>query len=900
MVNFFQIIEWFNSIFNLSQSVKPVVEQIKQGTKTKTLDGIQFIDFEEPSLSNIQELNKILRENGLEEIDEELLKPALLDIEQVLERMQQDFTDDELSKAIEIPIEIEQTPEFRQIEIDLADVCAPSQIEETPEFTEKEIIDAACEVPIPEKRDVTEVKQIPTSEPTENLQLEDSALPNPSDQAFDQLIQEAKNTVESDIFPKNSPDCIAKMKEIAAGVQEKVKRYSDIKNKIQEIQLDYYYETITDSYYQSFLDGYGEVDRLRGELESLRGLADEKSKARSTEIQKKLLGITKDYDFAADRSDVQSKMEEIIWSFSNQFDIEIESGFLGLFETSPLIKINKEKAPLSGKIKDIPDELIRYLDTVQKDGSNSASEITERAKKTEKELDDSFLSTVASVKYYSFAFGLNQFIQNESIEQEFKDIATAHRAAAEEITKKYLDLKEQERKTQEEIDGINKQVTSELANMDCKSKEVPAKVEAGKDLNFKNVSKNPTIFDYAWWLKFSGLATLVNLVPVHWPVGLLIPTPGGLIKVPFPIIWFPIFVAPTDKLIAVLFIGQCGILPCPYLFLQHFLPIPIGPFQSNNPYFAAAIGGPVNISNHEPLPPNSLPKFDLVFAALNSVLDAFRNNLPLDINALVTEVQNQLEQVEGSAQRYLAVSQNEIKSIIENAKKQATQAVTSAKQSAEAAIKQAQEEGQRMIEAAKQRYQDAAALAEATLAITRGIQGNIDAANKMIEDARRFASEITVNAEAQAEALKKAAEDTVKGIIQNGKQVYEQKLQEIEQLEEQYNETVKTLREFIDKISVPTIDLGAINLSVLLSSYTLALGSLKALAADLSPKAVQFGFPTEISPKFSASLPIFKDELPPWERLSILNIPLLFFLWKWCKSGKFVGGFLPESIFGPI
>ena len=393
---------------------------------------------------------------------------------------------------------------------------------------------------------------------------------------------------------------------------------------------------------------------------------------------------------------------------------------------------------------------------------------------------------------------------------------------------------------------------------------------------------------------------MVNLVPVHWPVGLLIPTPGGLIKVPFPIVWFPIFVAPTDKLIAVLLIGQCGILPCPYLFLQHFLPIPIGPFQSNNPYFAAAIGGPVNISNHEPLPPDSLPKFDLVLSALNSILDAFRNKKLIDINALLTEVQNQLEEVQNSAQRYLAVSQKNINAIIENAKSQALQSVTSAKNTAEAAIRQAKESGQRMIDDAKRRYEDANALAAATLTITRGVQENIDAATRMVNDARRFATEITLDAEEKARALQQQANETVKGIIENGKQVYEQKLQEIQQFEDQYNETVKTLRELIDRIQVPSIDLGLIDLSVLLTAYTLALGSLKALAADLSPKAIQFGFPTEISPQFSASLPIFMDELPPWERLSVLNIPLLFFLWKWCKSGKFVGGFLPESIFGPI
>ena len=900
MIDFQQIIGWFNSIFKLSSDVQPVIRHIKENTKTKTLDGIQFIDFEEPSLSNIQQLNAILKENGLEEIDEELLKPSLLDIEQVLQRMQQDFTIDELAKAIEEPVVIDPGQEFRPIEIDLADICVPQQTTETPEFSEKELIDAACEPtpPVPEK--VATIQEVPTTVPSEDLQVDDSFLPEPSDDSFNQLLQEAKNSVESDIFPKNGPDCIAKMKDIAKKVQEKVNTYTDVKNKIQEIQLDYYYETIVNSYYQAFLNGYGEVDRLKDELNNVLSSTDQKSKERAAEIQKILSTINKDYAFASDRSDVQEKMEEIIFGFSNQFDIEIESGFLGLFQSSPLIKINKEKTPLSGKVKDIPDELLRYLDTAQKDSTDSAEKITEQAKKTEKDLDDAFLSTVASVEKYSFAFGINQFLEKEAIEPDFLDIANENKAKQEEISKKYLDLKEKERKTQEDIDNINKEISSELANMNCKSKEVPAKVEAGKDLNFKNVSKNPTIFDYSWWLKFSSLATLVNLVPVHWPIGLLIPTPSGLIRIPFPIIWFPIFVAPTDKLIAVLFIGQCGILPCPYLFLQHFLPVPVGPFQSNNPYFAAAIGGPVNISNHEPLPPATLPSFGLVFEALGKILENFRNGVSVDVNSLITEVQNQLEQVQNSAQRYLALSQKDINAIVENAKKQALQTVQSAKQTAEAAIKQAQENGQMMIDDARKRYQDANLLSAVTLSITREVQQKVNDAQKMIEDARRLASELTFDAEAQAKALKEKAEQTVKAIIENGKQAYEQKLQEIQQLEDQYNETVKTLRDLIDKISVPTIDLGLINLSVLLSSYSLALGSLKALAADLSPKAIQFGFPTEISPQFSASLPIFKDELPPWERLSIINIPLLFFLWKWCKSGKYVGGFLPESIFGPI
>lgn len=900
MINFQQIIEWFNYISKLLKDLQPTVNEIKSNLKTKTIDGVQFVDFDQPTISNIQKLNQILKENGIKEIDEELLKPALLDMEQILQAMQNDFTQEELSKALEKPVIEEPIQDVTKAEIELADVCTPEQEEQTPNFEENELIDAACDPSLPVEKKPIPVQEIPVIPPSINLEIDNSPLPEAPDSAFDQIIESAKGAPDSDLFPKNGPDCIAKMKEITETVQEKTKAYIDIKNQIQEIQVNYYYETIVSTYYQSFIDGYGEVTRLNNEKKDLLKLNDQKSKDRLKEIQIKLLGIRKEFKFAESKSDVQERMEEIIWTFSNQFDIDIDSGFLGLFSGPPIIKINKDKVPISGKIKDIPDELISYIDKLDKQKPDASKEITSRAKKTEEDLEAAFIDTVAAVKYNSFAFGLNQFLDKESIEPEFQSAADSIKKSQEELEKKYLDLKEKEKKSQEEIDGINKYISEELGKINCKMTETPVTEEAGKNPNYKNVSKNPTIFEYNWWIRFCQIATIVNLVPVHWPVGLVIPSPAGLIKIPLPIIWVPVFIGPTDKLLAVLIIGQCGIIPCPYLFLLHFLPIPIGPFLSNNPYFALAIGGPTKISEHDPLPPSTVPSFDLVFAALNSILDSFRNGITADVNALLTEVKNQLEDVEKSALKYLADAEKNGQKILQNAKNQALQTLNSAKDTATAAIALAQEEGQRMIEDAKKRYKDANLISAVTLTITRGVQEKINEATRILEEARKTADELIKNAEEQVKGLKDRAQKTIDGIIETGKKAYEQKVQEIEQLKEQYDEIVKTLRDFIDKIKIPAINLELINLSVLLSSFTLALGALKALAADLSPKAIQFGFPTEISPSFSSLLPMLDDELPVWERLSFDNIPFLLFVWKWCKSGKYVGGLLAESIFGPL
>lgn len=900
MINFNQITQWFNGISKLLTDVRPVIKEIEDRTEVKTIDGIQFVDFDRPSVSNIQQLNEILRQNGLEEIDEDLLKSSLIDIDQIVQFMQNDFTEEELARAIEAPVGLDQPEDVTQLDIDLANICDPVDETSEPEFTESEFVAAACDVVAPPAEKPRTIEQVPIIEPVIDTSTETTPLPGVQDSIFSQIVESAKDAPESPLFPKNAPDCIQKMKDLTEGVQRKVKEYTDVKSKIQEIQLDYYYETISNSYYQSFIKGYGEVERLRKELEQYSLAVDEKSRQKQEEIRKKLSKIKEDYAFAATRSDVQEKLESVIWGFSNQFDIDIDSGFLGLFQTDPLVKINKEKLPLSGKVKDIPDAFLGYVDSVDKQDPSSTEEITEGGKKVEKDMEQAFLETVASVQYYSFAFGLNQFLEGDAISSQFQSFADEVLRSQEEVSKKYLDLRRIEEDAQKEIDGISRFITEELSKMDCKSVETPVQEEPGGDINFRNVSKGPTIFEYNWWVKFCKIATLVNLVPVHWPVGLIIPSPAGLIRVPLPIVWIPVFIAPTDKLVAVLLIGQCGILPCPYLFLLHFLPFQLGQFQSNNPYFALAVGGPVDISNHRPLPSNSIPSFNLVFPALNALLDSFRNGVTTDINAILSEVENQLEGVRSSAQGYLLNALRNSDLLIENARNQALQTINAAKQTAQAAIKAAQEEGRMMIEDARRRYTDANDLSEATLAITRGVQGKINEATRIADEAKALANRLIFDAQQEAIGLRERAQQTVNGILENGRSAYNQKVNEIAQLKGQYDEIVKTLRDLIDKISVPAMDIGSLNLSALLLSYTLSLGGLKSLAADISPKAIQFGFPAEISPQFSASLPMFVDELPPWERLSLLNIPFLFFVWKWCKAGKYVGGFFPESLFGPI
>jgi hypothetical protein len=430
-----------------------------------------------------------LRQNGLEEIDEALLDVPAIDIEAVIQQMQNEFSEQELANAIEEPITTDVLPEISKLDIDLADVCEPQEIPETPEFSQNELVDVACEIPSPGGDGTaageisSPISDIPLVEPEISTNLDqDSVATDDNENLFKKLsdIGGAPN-------PPNSLDCLKRMQEVSDKIQSNVQKYTEVKQQIQEIQLEYFYQSIVNSYYQSFIQGYGEISSLRRELSNLSGKNTQDAIERTKEINDRLKSLPSEFSQVSDRSDMQEKMESVILSFSNQIEIDIDSALFGLIKPVPTVKIDKDIKPLEGKVKDIPDEFLSFLDSTSKEDPDSANLITEEAKKNEKKLDDEFKKTVSEVSYFSFGFGLNQFLEKEPIDKEFTDTANVQLQEYEKIEKKYSDLKKKEKESQDAIDSINKQIMEELTKLNCEAKEVPAKEEAGKNLNFKNV-----------------------------------------------------------------------------------------------------------------------------------------------------------------------------------------------------------------------------------------------------------------------------------------------------------------------------------------------------------------------------------------------------------------------------
>ena len=112
------------------------------------------------------------------------------------------------------------------------------------------------------------------------------------------------------------------------------------------------------------------------------------------------------------------------------------------------------------------------------------------------------------------------------------------------------------------------------------------------DLTYRNnprpVDESPPLNDISWWQKFCSLASIINIIPIYWPVGLIIPAPA-LIKIPLPVIWIPITTITTPAALIVIGIAQAGILPCPFVFVLNTTDTPLGPVSGNSCWFVGAI-----------------------------------------------------------------------------------------------------------------------------------------------------------------------------------------------------------------------------------------------------------------------------------------------------------------------
>ena len=189
----------------------------------------------------------------------------------------------------------------------------------------------------------------------------------------------------------------------------------------------------------------------------------------------------------------------------------------------------------------------------------------------------------------------------------------------DELYKKYFDIRKEITDIEKDIESFPQKLDEILGNS-CKITDASESTAAninGEDVNLINwpatkseppkdddnykgnpQPNSPPITELAYWKKYCKKATTVNLLPIYWPIGLLIPTPGPLIKIPLPVIWKPIAVIPTPICLIVIGIDICGICPAPWIYIVNpGWPFPIGMVASKASWFLTGIRGPSKIDD---------------------------------------------------------------------------------------------------------------------------------------------------------------------------------------------------------------------------------------------------------------------------------------------------------------
>lgn len=161
------------------------------------------------------------------------------------------------------------------------------------------------------------------------------------------------------------------------------------------------------------------------------------------------------------------------------------------------------------------------------------------------------------------------------------------------------------------------------------------------DDNYKgNPQPNsPPVTDIKYWKKYCKLASTVNLLPLFWPIGLLIPTPGPLIKIPLPVIWKPLVVVPNPICLIVIGIDICGICPAPWVYIVNpGWPFPVSLATPKSSWFLTGIRGPKKIDDETTSKPlAAIPNITIPLKYKQNGLDK-QQPVTIDAAPLITKL----------------------------------------------------------------------------------------------------------------------------------------------------------------------------------------------------------------------------------------------------------------------
>ena len=569
-------------------------------------------------------------------------------------------------------------------------------------------------------------------------------------------------------------DCVKIMKPIIEESQKKGERFGAIKTEIADIKQEAnigkvflaFWNTINQTLNDTKFKALNDLTKILNQKQKEK---DETSfyniikinrlESEISEIRKKQFALLKTYTnekVLISSESLDANLKNIVIELSIEIDIKFED------YKSPKFIFDKAKSSEKSdrRIQKIQDKLTDSIKKIDVANPESIKEIKKLQANFDKEYNDEISNAIKKVEELAIGWAINTLAIGGTRLDYVKKKVTENNSSLislyEPKAKKLDDLQKEESEIQEYLDNLNTTIKDSLKEQGCELPEINIPIdEAGGNVNFKGIpmdaSKSPTIFDIRWWRKFCTLATLINLAPLYWPVGLILPIIPKPLFIPCPIIWQPLVVFNTPIALIVILIGQCGVLPSPFVFVLNTGPIPLGPLNSKSAWFPVAIRPMCKIKDN----PTS-----------ERLPGAPELSVPL---AKPTDIQKQIDTLKTK------ISDN----------------------------------------------------------------------NKKIED--------------------------------NNNQ--------IKLLSNNLNNPDN--KRNVDRLTKDNVNL--LQSNVKLQAKIVELSTVFEISKTQTTKI-------ELDPKITALLPLYKDDLPTWERLSITNIPFLLFLTQWCSAGKNGGGFLRDPI----
>jgi uncharacterized coiled-coil DUF342 family protein len=804
-------------------------------------------------------------------------------------------------------------------------------------------------------------------------------------------------------------DCVKIMKPIIEESQKKGERFGAIKTEIADIKQEANIgkvflafwntvnQTLNDTKFKALNDLTKTLNEKEKEKEdtpfyniikinSLNSEIDEIRKKQSVLIRT----YTNESVLIASEF-LEANLKKIVIELSIEIDIEFQE------YKSPKFLFDKSKSSQKSdrRIQKIQDKLTNSIKKIDVSKPESIEEIKKLQTKSDKEYNDEISNAINRVQELALGWSINTLARGGSrldyVKKKVSENNSSLKSLYEPKAKKLDDLQKEEAEIQKYLDELNTTIKDRLKEQGCELPEINVPIdEAGEDVNFKGIpmdaSKSPNIFDIRWWRKFCTLATLVNLAPLYWPVGLILPTIPKPLFIPCPIIWQPLAVFNTPIALIVILIGQCGVLPSPFVFVLNTGPIPLGPLTPQSAWFPVAIRPMCKVKDNptsEKLP--GAPEIMLPLANPADVqkqIDALKKQIEENNNKInqnteqIKKLTNENIELAKKIQDLEKLISDEIERQKQNIQKLQDAVKQNEKESAELA-KQT-EDANKSIEEANKAMEEAKAQVEKN---TKAVKDAEEAAKKSAEKVKEAAKKLKSANDKKNEAVKQyedvskqlelvkdnpilavplaakvaslaaqisSIENDVSGAIADAKVANEEadkarnkvleanaELKKSNEKIKQAQAKIKSAQQKIQELTKAQQDLlksrGELNTKISESGKnTDSQNSIESTKdkinsnnksiqklikdnanllqtnAKLQAKIVELSTVLEVSktqktkieldPKITAMMPLYKDDLPTWERLSITNIPFLLFLTQWCGAGKNGGGFLRDPI----